>query len=228
MPPPTTTQRNWSSRPASFPHAGHPAVPSGSAAVYRRREPVRTPLYPIVQYHLESFLALAEEADGGGVGVPGWVEEDFRDHASRGARLRCGILAHGLARLRCDGCAAERLVAFSCKGRGVCPSCNTRRMFEVAAHLGDAVLPPVPVRQWVLSLTCGGEMRIISFITLPSTVERILLHLDLPHRPPLVSPTRGPPQAELHLDPSPAFDLAAPDAIPEFEFDQSSPQDWEF
>jgi len=56
---------------------------------------------------------------------------------------------------------------------------------------------------------------------------RILLHLDLPHRPPRVSPARGPPQAELHFDPSPAFDLAAPDAAPEFEFDQSSPQDLE-
>ncbi|MBK8742744.1 MAG: transposase zinc-binding domain-containing protein [Betaproteobacteria bacterium] len=39
-----------------------------------------------------------------------------------------------------DACAscAERghdfLVAFSCKARGVCPSCNTRRMVETAAH----------------------------------------------------------------------------------------------
>jgi len=29
------------------------------------------------------------------------------------ACLRCGILAHGFARVRCDGCATERLVAFS-------------------------------------------------------------------------------------------------------------------
>jgi hypothetical protein len=96
MLPPATTHRSWSSRPAPFPHGGAPAVPGGAAAVYRRREPVRTPLYPIVQHHLESFLAHAEEADGGGFGVPGWVEEDFR------AYLRCGILAHGFARLRCD------------------------------------------------------------------------------------------------------------------------------
>jgi hypothetical protein len=40
--------------------------------------------------------------------VARWVEEDFR------AYLRCGILAHGFARIRCDDCAAERLVAFSC------------------------------------------------------------------------------------------------------------------
>jgi len=79
----------------------------------------------------------------------------------------------------------------------------------------------------LLCPVCGGEMRIISFITLPSTVERILLHLDLPHPPLRVSPARGPPQAEFDLDQSPALDLAAPDALPEFEFDQSSPQDWE-
>jgi hypothetical protein len=67
----------------------------------------------------------------------------------------------------------------------------------------------------LLCPVCGGEMKVISFITLPSTVERILLHLDLPHRPPRVSPARGPPQAELHLDQTPAFDLAAPEPIPE-------------
>jgi hypothetical protein len=45
---------------------------------------------------------------------------------------------------------------------------------------------------------------------------------------PSDSPARGPPQAELDLDQTPAFDLAAPDAAPEFEFDPSSPpQDWE-
>ena len=70
-------------------------------------------------------------------------------------------------------------------------------------------------------------MRIVSFITLPSTVERILLHLDLPHQPPRLSPARGPPQAELDLDQSPAFDLAAPVALPDYEFDQSSPHDWD-
>ena len=79
----------------------------------------------------------------------------------------------------------------------------------------------------LLCPVCGGEMRIISFITLPSTVESRLLHLNLPHRPPRVSPARAPPQVELDLDQSPAFDLAAPDTLPEFGFDQSLPDDWE-
>ena len=50
------------------------------------------------------------------------------------------------------GCREERLVVFSCKGRGFCPSCGGRRMAERAAHLVDHVWPDVSVRQWVLSL----------------------------------------------------------------------------
>jgi hypothetical protein len=40
----------------------------------------------------------------------------------------------------------------SCKRRGVCPSCNGRHMAQTAAHLADHVIPPVPVRQWVISV----------------------------------------------------------------------------
>ena len=516
---PSHTARRWS---------GSTATPTyrPAGAVYRPRRPTETPLYPVVQHHLETFLASSQEADPMGWGVPAWAERDFRSY------LRCGILAHGFARLRCTDCGHDRLLAFSCKGRGVCPSCNARRMAEVAAHLTDEVIPHLPVRQWVLSVpkrlrpflhqtpevasavlaiflralrstleeaspdapqgsrlgavsfpqrfgsslnphyhyhvlaldgvvsggvehgarfheatalevrdaealartvqlrvlrwftrrglldpdtlanmrtwqgtggfsvdgsvriqgedragverlvrycargplalerlhapagigaltsveahlvyrlpepdvhgrqelrltplellerlarlvppprihrhryhgilapnarlrstvvtigrpvpddvpvgvepppspdhashpvalpgrshepgpsgtmpatprsrpsrmlwaqlltriyevlpllctACGGEMRIISFITLPSTVERILLHLDLPHRPPRVSPARGPLQAELDLDQTPAFDLAAPEPIPEYEFDQASPNEWD-
>ena len=53
---------------------------------------------------------------------------------------------------RCDACDHDYLVTFSCKGRGVCPSCNTRRMVETAAHWTDHVFPRLPVRQWVLSV----------------------------------------------------------------------------
>ena len=56
------------------------------------------------------------------------------------------------ARARCGDCGHDFLVAFSCKGRGVCPSCNARRMAETAAHLTDHVFPRLPVRQWVLSV----------------------------------------------------------------------------
>ena len=78
--------------------------------------------------------------------LPEFVKDDFD------AFLACGILAHGFLRLRCSECGHEKLVAFSCKRRGFCPSCGARRMAETAAHLVDCVIPPVAVRQWVLSL----------------------------------------------------------------------------
>jgi hypothetical protein len=50
------------------------------------------------------------------------------------------VLAHGFARVRCESCKDELLVAFSCKGRGVCPSCNAKRAQVTATHLKDAGL----------------------------------------------------------------------------------------
>ena len=50
-------------------------------------------------------------------------------------------------RLRRGGCGHDKLVAFSCKRRGFCPSCGARRMAQTAAHLVDHVIPHVPVRQ---------------------------------------------------------------------------------
>jgi hypothetical protein len=67
-------------------------------------------------------------------------------------------------------------------------------------------------------------MKVLAFLTDPPTVEAILLHLDLPHRPPPVAPARGPPQAELSFDQTPDFDLAEADPPPDFEFDQSLPE----
>jgi hypothetical protein len=61
-------------------------------------------------------------------------------------------MASERARVRCEDCHAETLVAFSCKRRGFCPSCGARRMTDSAALLADEVLPPKPIRQWVLSL----------------------------------------------------------------------------
>ena len=114
----------------------HAAVDAPAAcAVYRRRRPERTPLYQSVQGHLETYLARAREGRTDGDGVPQYVEREFRHY------LECGILAHGFARARCGECGHDFLIAFSCKGRGVCPSCNARRMVETAAHLVDQVFP---------------------------------------------------------------------------------------
>jgi hypothetical protein len=116
--------------------------PAGEAR-YARRKPEEGVLYQVVQEELETFLAAAAARERP---VPRFVARELR------AFLRCGILAHGFVRVHCDGCGLDRVVAFSCKGRGFCPSCGGRRMADTAAHLVDRVLPAVPVRQWVLSL----------------------------------------------------------------------------
>jgi hypothetical protein len=127
-----------------------PAWRSFPGPVYRPRRPTQTPLYQVVQHHLETFLARASAADATGCGLPEWVERDFRGY------LECGILAHGFARARCEACGHERLIPLPCKGRGICPSCNARRMCEVAAHLTDHVLPQVPARRRGRDPGCPG------------------------------------------------------------------------
>ena len=116
------------------------------AAVYVPRSPTGSVLYAVVRTHLTELLA-AVDAETEGEGLPGFVVNEFRKF------LRCGVMSHGFARVRCGDCAFERLVPFSCKGRAICPSCGGRRMAERAAHVVDHVLPAdVPVRQWVLSV----------------------------------------------------------------------------
>ena len=98
------------------------AVPQTAAngpTPYRRRRPERTLLYRTVQAHFETWLALARDGAVDGDPVPAYVEREFRRY------LEGGILAHGFARARCGECGHDFLIAFSCKGRGVCPSCNT-------------------------------------------------------------------------------------------------------
>ncbi|MEQ1898075.1 MAG: transposase [Vicinamibacterales bacterium] len=112
---------------------------------YIPRDPGGSVLYHVVRDHFETFRAEAVHLRDG-EGLPRFVEKEFE------AFLRCGWLAGGFARFRCGDCGTDRLVAFSCKGRGFCGSCGGRRMTERAAHLVDHVFPDAPVRQWVLSL----------------------------------------------------------------------------
>lgn len=42
--------------------------------------------------------------------------------------LACGDLHHGFARLYCDQCGRDYLLAYSCKTRYFCPSCHQQRI----------------------------------------------------------------------------------------------------
>jgi hypothetical protein len=117
---------------------------AGTNAIgYERHRPEQTLLYQLVErYYPELVVLLSEQ----GKPLPKYVLREFDGY------LKCGRLEHGFLRLRCDTCHAERLLGFSCKHRGFCPSCGARRMAESAALLVDHILPQRPMRQWVLSV----------------------------------------------------------------------------
>lgn len=66
---------------------------------------------------------------------------------------------------------------------------------------------------------CGGEMRIIAFITEAAVIREILGHLGEPTSPPRLLPARGPPLWEMPgSEPGESDPQAQP--APDYEFDQ--------
>jgi len=118
-------------------------VPIPISPAYQRRRPEAGVLYQVIRENYRTFASLREEE---GRPLPRFVERAFEKY------LACGILSKGFARVHCKNCGYDRLVGFSCKGRGFCPSCLGRRMNDGAAFLSDRVLDDTPVRHWVLSL----------------------------------------------------------------------------
>lgn len=124
--------------------AGAAATPLLGGSSYQRRQPEKTVLYQMVADEFATFREEVFEFSEGH-GLPKFIYEEFERY------LDCGILARGFARVRCSACREEILVGFSCKCRGICPSCGARRMHDTAAHLIDRILPFAPYRQWVFS-----------------------------------------------------------------------------
>ena len=117
---------------------------SAPAAEYVPRRPQDTVLHRLVREHYATFVAHTEATYA--APLPRYVTDAFERY------LACGDFSRGFVRCHCDACAHDVLVAFSCKQRGLCPSCGARRMCDEAANITDCILPNVPVRQWVLSL----------------------------------------------------------------------------
>ena len=88
-----------------------------------------------------------------------------------------------------------------------------------ASHI-DEVLPP-------RCLLCGGQMRLIAFITEGTQIRKILDHIGVDSQPLHISPARGPPlweECDAQMDDGaqiePAdWDLAAQPA-PDYAVDQ--------
>ena len=78
--------------------------------------------------------------------------------------LACGDLQQGFARVRCPECAHEFFVAFSCRGRCLCPSCHQKRALQTAHWIAQEVCAPVgggPSPRPSLGPTASGGMTFI-------------------------------------------------------------------
>ena len=127
-----------------------PACPAEGAPRYRPRS-ASNPLKEIVEDALEDLLQF-------------WDERFANEHGPLHPRVkklfeaftRCGDLSFGFLRLRCSNpeCPkkGELLLGYSCKVRGLCPSCGQRRAIEWAERMVEEVLPRVPYRQLVFTI----------------------------------------------------------------------------
>ena len=66
--------------------------------------------------------------------------------------LKCGDLKEGFARVSCPNCGKELFLAYSCRQRGTCPSCDQKRSLMLALRLNAQVFEAVPHRQWVFTI----------------------------------------------------------------------------
>jgi ribosomal protein S27E len=116
-------------------------------ALYRPRDPQSTALYRLVEDRYEVVKGEWEERFESRFGFwRGFVDGAIARY------LDCGILENGFARVRCGDCRKDVLVAFSCKGRGLCPSCGAKRAAQTAARLREEIFEPVGHAQWVFTV----------------------------------------------------------------------------
>jgi len=125
---------------------GNPPTDS-PAGVYKPRRARSSPLFRLVQDHFTDLHAVYEDRFA-------HIYGDWRPVVREVANkfLACGILDHGFARVRCDSCAHEYLLAFSCKCRYFCPSCHAKRLALWTLWLEETLFSAVPQRQVVLTI----------------------------------------------------------------------------
>jgi len=108
-----------------------------------------TALYRIVYHYRDQFESSWEEQFSERYGI-------LRDEVLSGLDryLNCGILKHGCALACCENsaCGHSLLIPFSCKRRGVCPSCQAKRGVVFAEKLHEQVLLEQPHRHLVFSI----------------------------------------------------------------------------
>ena len=114
---------------------------------YRARNPRKSPLWQCACRHYDEFAEIYPAAYQPRYGVLRPIIPEVVHKF-----LDCGDLARGFARIRCDHCRHEYLLAFSCKCRWFCPSCHQKNVQTTARFILHQVIAPVPHRHYVLAI----------------------------------------------------------------------------
>jgi ribosomal protein S27E len=114
---------------------------------YQPRHPEDSPFFKVLEANLDAFehnfSTLYQSKLGFWRPVIRTSLEKF---------MKCGDLREGFARVRCIDCGDEKFVAFSCKQRSCCPSCDKKRSIVLGRRLTAEVIQPVVHRQWVFTI----------------------------------------------------------------------------
>ena len=124
-----------------------PYSPAAAGKCYRPRDHEASLFFKIARDHFVGFERVYPERFQKRYGYYRPVIRSSIDKF-----LKCGDLKEGFARVRCKECGEEFFVAFSCRQRSCCPSCDKKRSLLLAYHLNEEVLAAVPHRQWVFTI----------------------------------------------------------------------------
>jgi len=118
-----------------------------SPSQYRPRHPERSAFHQLFETHFDSYVRAYEERFEPSSGP-------LRPVVMRSVEefLSCGRLQGGFARIRCDKCRKQHLLAYSCRTRNFCSSCQAKRSVLFAEKLTGEILAPVPHRHWTFSI----------------------------------------------------------------------------
>jgi hypothetical protein len=122
-------------------------VETAPAAVYEPRDPRASSPYALVEDYYEEFERVYDDR---------YQQQYARWRPVIGKVMRkyleCGDLHRGFARLGCDGCRYQAILAYSCKCRLFCPSCQQKRVLLFAEWLDSHILEQVSHAQFVFTI----------------------------------------------------------------------------
>lgn len=103
-------------------------------SAYCQWRPHNSPYYQCVEDYFETFNQVYDDRFELQYGY-------FRPYVKQviDRYLDCGVLHNAFARVRCDDCEHEYLLAHSCKRRHFCPSCHQKRVVEFGEWLWQEV-----------------------------------------------------------------------------------------